>query len=103
MILNLKDLNQFIPYHHFKMDNIYSCIRLMKPLCYMASIDLKDAYFSLPVHKNYQKYLKFVLQGVLYKFTCMPQDLACAPRLFTKLLKPVLSHLRSQGMFQVDT
>ena len=75
MILNLKDLNHFIPYHHFKMDNINSCVCLMKPPCYMASIDLKDAYFSLPVHKNYQKYLKFVWRGVLYKFTCMPQGL----------------------------
>lgn len=97
MILNLKDFNQFITYHHFKMDNINSCIRLMKPLCYMASIDLKDAYFSLPVHQNSQKYFKFVWQGVLYKFTCMPQGLACAPRLFTKLLKPVYAYLRSLG------
>jgi hypothetical protein len=97
MILNLKDFNQFIPYHHFKMDNINSCICLMKPLCYMASIDLKDAYFSLPVHQNSQKYLKFVWQGVLYKFTCMPQGLACAPRPFTKLLKPVYAYLRSLG------
>ena len=97
MILNLKDLNQFTPYHHFKMDNINSCVRLMKPMCYMASIDLKDAYFSLPVHHDYQKYLKFVWQGELYQFTCMPQGLACAPRLFTKLLKPVYAYLRSKG------
>ena len=97
MILNLKDLNQFIPYHHFKMDNINSRVRLMKPMCYMASIDLKDAYFSLPVHHDYQKYLKFVWQGELYQFTCMPQGLACAPRLFTKLLKPVYAYLRSKG------
>jgi hypothetical protein len=96
MILNLKELNQFIPYNHFKMDNINSCVRLMKPSCYMASIDLKDAYFSMPVHHDYQKYLKFVWQGVLYKFTCMPQGLACAPRLFTKLLKPVYAYLRSK-------
>ena len=63
----------------------------------MALVDLKDAYFSPPVHKNYQKYLKFVWRGVLYKFTCMPKGLACAPRLFTKLLKTVYAHLRSKG------
>ena len=65
MILNLKDLNQFIAYHHFKMDNINSCVRLIKPLCYMASIDLKNAYFSLPVHKNDQKYLSLFGEGYL--------------------------------------
>ena len=98
MILNLKELNQFIPYHHFKMDSIHHCIRLMTPLCYMASIDLQDAYFSIPIHEDHQKYLKFVWKGILYKFTCMPKGIACAPRLFTKLMKPVYSSLRSKGL-----
>lgn len=40
MILNLKEFNRFIVYHHFKMDNIESCIHLMKPGCFMSSIDL---------------------------------------------------------------
>ena len=95
MIVNLKELNQFIPYHHFKMDSIYHCIRLMKPSCYMASIDLQDAYFSIPIHEDH---LTFLWKGILYKFTCMPQGIACAPRLFTKLMKPVYSSLRSKGL-----
>ena len=98
MILKLKELNQFIPYHHFKMDSIHRCIRLMTPLCYMASIDLQDTYFSIPVHEDYQKYLKFCWKGILYKFACMPQGIACAPRLFTKLMKPVYSSVRSKGL-----
>lgn len=59
MILNLKEFNRFIVYHHFKMDNIESCVHLMKPGCFMASIDLSDAYFSVPVDRSHQKYLKF--------------------------------------------
>ena len=97
MILNLKEFNKFIPYLHFKMDSIHHCIRLMTPGCYMASIDLMDAYFSVPIHIDHQKYLKFIWRGVLYRFTCMPQGLSCAPRLFTKLMKPVFSVLRSKG------
>ena len=97
MILNLKELNRFIVYHHFKMDNIESCIHLMKPMCFMASIDLSDAYFSVPVDPSHQKYLKFLWKGRLYQFTCLAQGLSCAPRVFTKLLKPVYSHLRLKG------
>ena len=41
MILNLKDLNTFFPFHHFKMDFIHTCSQLMRPQCYMASIDLR--------------------------------------------------------------
>ena len=42
LILNLKNLNQFVQYHHFKMENLKSAITLMSPNCYMASIDLKE-------------------------------------------------------------
>ena len=95
MILNLKNLNSFIPYCHFKMDTLVSAIRMMKPDCYMASIDYKDAYYSVPVADS--SYFKFYWDGVLYKFVAMPQGLACAPRIFTKILKPAYSHLRKQG------
>ena len=44
MILNLKQLNEFIVYRHFKMDSLQAATELMKPGCFMASIDLKDAY-----------------------------------------------------------
>ena len=49
MMLNLKALNKSIVYHHFKMDTLGSVSRLIRPNCFMATIDLKDAYFSVPV------------------------------------------------------
>ena len=54
MILNLKSFNANVTHHHFKMDNIWSAIRLMKPGCYMVSIDLKDAYYTVPICKEHQ-------------------------------------------------
>ena len=97
MILNLKDLNTFVCFHHFKMDSIHTCTQLMRPRCYMASIDLRDAYYSVPIAKEHQKYLKLIWQGNLYQFTCLAQGLSSAPRLFTKLMKPVFSFLRELG------
>ena len=97
MILNLKSLNEFVLYHHFKMDTIQTALKLMRPGCFMASVDLKDAYYSVPVAKEDRKYLKFEWQGSYYEYTCLPNGLACAPRLFTKILKPVYSHIRSMG------
>ena len=32
----------------------------MTPGCFMTSIDLKDAYYSVPMALEHQKYLKFV-------------------------------------------
>ena len=101
MILNLKSLNKHITHHHFKMDTVLSAVRLMKPGCFMASIDLKDAYYSVSIHSDFQKYLKFSWRGQLYKFVCFPNGLAPCPRQFTKLLKPVFSSLRKLGHISV--
>ena len=97
MILNRNDLYTFVCFHHFKMDSIHTYSQLMRPRCYMASIDLRDAYYSVPIAKEHQKYLKFIWQRNLYQFTCWAQGLSSAPRLFTKLMKPVFLFLRELG------
>ena len=97
LILNLKPFNKFVHAEHFKMDTITTCIELMSQNCYMASIDLRDAYYSIPIDKSDQKYLKFFWRGKLYGYTCLPMGLACAPRKFVKLLKPVFAYLHSRG------
>lgn len=97
MILNLKKLNTEVTYHHFKMDTLATSLKLISENCFMASIDLKDAYYSVPIHDDYCKFLRFEWQGQMYQFVCMPNGLAMAPRKFTKLMKPVFSLLRQQG------
>ncbi len=82
---------------HFKMDTINTVIKLMKPGCNMASIDLQDAYYTLPIHTDHQKFLKFKFKETLYQYTCLPNGLSSAPRIFKKLLKPVYSTLRCMG------
>ena len=97
MILNLKKLNTCVEYKHFKMDTLQSCTNLVTKYCFMASIDLTDAYYSVQIDSKFQKYLKFEHEDTLYQFTCLPNGLSSAPRYFTKLLKPVLATLRNQG------
>ena len=50
LILNLKKLNVDIPYKHFKMDSLQTALQLVTPGCFMTSVDLKDAYYSVPIH-----------------------------------------------------
>ena len=70
-------------------------LKLIRPGCYIASIDLKDAYYSVPVADEDRKFLKFQWGDRHFQFTCLPNGLACARRLLTKLLKPVYTHIRS--------
>ena len=101
LILNLKGLNASVEYQHFKMESLTCAIQLMKKNCYMASIDLIDAYYTVPVAVEHRKYLRFFWRNRLFQYTCLPNGLASAPRYFTKLLKPVYSTLRSQGYLNV--
>lgn len=73
-------------YKHFKMDTLKSAISMMRQNCYMASVDLKDAYYSVSIAESDQKYLKFKWSGNLYKFTCFPNGLSFFPRKFVILL-----------------
>ena len=56
LILNLKKLNDFVKVTHFKMESIDSIVALVAPGCWMASIDLKDAYYSVKIHPSYHKF-----------------------------------------------
>ena len=97
VILNLAKLNEQVQKRHFKMQTLTSAINLITPQCFMASIDWKDAYYSVPVASEYRKYLRFGWQGKVFQFTCLPNGLSSAPRLFTKITKPLFSHLTLMG------
>jgi len=100
-ILNLKRLNKFIEPPHFKMEDARSVMQLLRPGCYFSSLDLQDAYYMLSVHKDHRKFLRFVWNNKLYEFRCLVFGLNVAPYVFTKLLRPVVSHLRSLGILLV--
>ncbi len=99
IILNLKELNGYIQYLHFKMDSIRTVLANVTEGCFMSSIDLKHAYYTIKMDEEYQKYLKFEWENELYQYTCFPNGLAPCPRKFTKVMKVPTSHLRQMGHF----
>ena len=78
-IINLKRLNNFIPHHHFKMEGIHMLKDLLRQGDLMAKIDLKDAYFAVPISELDRKYLR---GRETYQFNCLPFGLSCAPWVF---------------------
>ena len=66
LILNLK--NEDMRYIHFKMEALQSVLSLITPGCYLASLDLKDPYYSVPIHPDYTKFLNFIWNNQFYKF-----------------------------------
>ena len=67
----------------------------------MVKVDLKDAYLTVPIHLQDRKFLRFSWEQEVFQFRSLPFGLASAPRTFTKLLRPLLALLRSQGLRMV--
>ena len=72
LILNLKKLNEYVEFFHFKMEDISTILKLVRKGCWMTSIDLKDAYYSVKICEEDQKFLKFLYNKSYYMFTCYP-------------------------------
>ena len=66
-------------YRHFKMEKLKTALSMVRKDCYMSSINLSNAYYSIPVAICDQKYLMFQFSGQLYKFFCLPNVLTSAP------------------------
>jgi hypothetical protein len=58
LILNLKGLNESVEYKLFKMEHLQNAITRQN--CFMASIYLKYAYYSMSVNENHRKVLRFI-------------------------------------------
>ena len=98
LILDLTEFNKHVKYEHFKMASLQTAIDMMRPGCFMGSVDLKDAYYSVQIKQSQRKWMRFVWRGRLFEFVGMPNGLSCAPRIFTKLLAPVYAALREEGV-----
>ena len=61
---------------------------------WMINLDLKEAYHSVPVTPDHQRYLAFLWDGKCYVYCVLPFGLGPAPRVFTKITKPILVHIR---------
>ena len=97
MIIDLTNVNEHVQKCHFKMDHLEVALDLMEEGVFMSSIDLKDAYYSVPIWGGHRKYLTFQWEREIFSFNVLPFGLCSAPRVFTKLLKPVFSKMREDG------
>ena len=98
LIFDMTELNKLVRKVHFRMDSIPDIMALILPGDWFTSMDLSDAYYCIAMHMLSIPYLTFIFMNVYYQFTCLPQGLSSAPRIFTKVVRVVLTYLRGYGI-----
>ena len=68
----------------------------------MTSLDLKEAYFAIPISERFQKYARFQWKRTLYEFVCLCFGLSSTPYYFRKVMKAVFSKEGSTCSFYID-
>lgn len=96
--LDLRPLNRYVVAPKFSLGGLRDVRALMRRGDFMVSIDLKSAYWHVPLHPAMRKLLGFRFDGQLFRFEVLPFGLSSAPWAFHSLLSPVLARLRSEGV-----
>ena len=97
-ILDLRMLNRCLKNLTFKMLSPARVLQAVSKGLWFTTLDLKDAYFHVPIHPSHWKYLRFAFEGEAYEYQVLPFGLSLAPRTFTKCMDAVLEPLSSRGV-----
>src|SRR4029434_10545805 len=97
-ILDLRVLNKALMLLRFRMLTPRRLVQFIRPNDWSITIDLKDAYFHVPIHHRHRRNLRFAFGGIAYQFNALPFGLALAPRVFTKCVEAAIAPLRLRGL-----
>ena len=88
-IIDLFSLNHHIFTPSFKMESAQSVRSALTQGQWIASVDLRDAYFHIPIRKSYRKYLRFATENQVWQIRALPFGLSVAPAVFTRVMSLV--------------
>ncbi|XP_044134874.1 F-box/WD repeat-containing protein 9 isoform X1 [Bufo gargarizans] len=97
-VLDLKLLNKSLRVRRFRVASLRSVIASLLPGEFLASVDIRGAYLHVPITESHHRFLRLVIGGRHYQFVALPFGLATAPRVFTKILAPLMALLRTRGI-----
>ena len=95
-ILNLKYFNNFVKKYKFSMESLKSVKEWIRPGYFCTSLDIKDAFLHISINPSSRKFLRFNWLGELLEWCSLVFGLTSSPRVITKVLKPVMSFIRTR-------
>ena len=97
-VIDLSHLNDFVQLTPFKMETVASVLLSVREGDFLASLDLKDAYFQIPIHGSSRKLLRFMSEGTVYQFKALCFGLSIAPQVFTRVFAAGRAWAHARGI-----
>ncbi len=88
-VLDLRGLNQYLKVLPFKMIHTRIVMQSISAGEWFTSLDLKDAYFHVPICPEHRPFLCFAFQGQAFQFRVLPFGLSLAPRISGGCSRPI--------------
>ena len=98
MILNMKRINTLLPKEHFQYEHLGRILPSLGSEDWAISLDLRDAYFHVPIHPRSKDLLGNSVLGKTFRYRVLPFGLKLAPRVFTRVVGALVAFLREQGL-----
>jgi len=99
-VLDYKHPNSYVATASCKYETLPDLAQSLRPDDALLSWDVKDAYHHLVIREEDRKYLAFRCLGRFFLPVTMPFGLTSAPLTWTKVMRPVVEHLR-QADFRI--
>ena len=97
-IVDLSTLNLSVDQTSFRMETAQTLFRSLRRNDWMASIDLRDAYLPIPIHRASRSFLRFTAGGRTWQFRVLCFGLSTAPQVFTRVKALVSGFLHQLGV-----
>ena len=90
LIHNLRKLNENIVAPKFRHEDIRTTVELLDFDDNICTLDIKDCFHHIPVHKDFMKYLGFKFEGKFYRWCVLPFGLSISPYYCSKFIRPII-------------
>ena len=96
-------MSQYLQQYNFKYENLHTLSKMFEHCFYFARFDLRSGYHHVSINPAHYKYLGFSWpyeSGLVryFVFLVLPFGLSPASYVFTKLLRPLISKWRGEGL-----
>ena len=102
LVVDLRWLNSHCVKQSVQYETLKSLRRFAMRNAWMVSFDLQDGYYHLAIKEEDRQYFTFCIGGECFRCVGLPFGWTASPRIFTKLMRPVVQALRNMAPAAAD-